>query len=219
MRESVRFTRTQDKRASLTAHYGLFRQLFGKKFPESNFVPGDGLVDSDIVFVGEAPGALEDAAKKPFVGKSGEYLDKLLKTVDIKRGDIFITNFLHYRPPNNRDPKGEEIPVCEYMLRQELKILNPKVVVTLGRFSAGLFWDQPHMGTITGQLWVRRGFTVVPLYHPATALYDTSGNQDALMRQHIKTVGDIFHGTARLPLTKSRVTSGTNIGKSPLTKS
>lgn len=205
MVERARFTRTQVKRASLEAHYGLFRHMFRDKFPQSRFVPGEGNLKSDIVFVGEAPGADEDKAGRPFVGKSGKYLDELLKTVDIKRGDVFITNFLKYRPPGNRDPKGDEVPVCLYLLRQELEILAPKIVVTLGRFSTSLFFEQPHMGTLAGQMWVKRGFTVVPMYHPAAAMYDTSGEIDARMRKDIKTVGEVFHGLARLPLVKETV--------------
>jgi uracil-DNA glycosylase family 4 len=203
MKQTVTFTRSQDKWASLNAHYSLFRTMFSSKFPESTFVPGDGNVLANVVFVGEAPGVDENAAGLPFVGKSGKYLNDLLKTVDIKRGDVFVTNFLHYRPPNNRDPKGDEVPVCSHLLRQELKILAPTIVVTLGRFSTSLFFEQPHMGTLAGQMWDRRGFTVIPMYHPAAAMYDNSGDIDNLMHMHIKTVGEVFHGLTRKPLVKN----------------
>lgn len=203
MRDSVTFTRTQDKRASLAAHYGLFRQLFKDQFKGSNFVPGEGNIDSEIVFVGEAPGYHENEKRKPFVGKSGEYLESLLELAEIKRGDVFITNFMKYQPPGNRDPKGDEVPVCMHLLRKELEILAPKIVVTLGRFSTSLFFEQPHMGTLAGTMWPnRRGFIVLPMYHPAAAMYDTSGDIDAAMRHHIKLVGEVFHGAAKLPLTK-----------------
>lgn len=204
MRETVRFTRTQEKRASLQAHYSLFRYIFKNKFPDSNFVPGDGDVNSGVVFVGEAPGFHENEQRKPFVGRSGEYLDKLFKTVGIKRGDIFITNFLKYQPPGNRDPQGDEISVCSYLLRKELEILAPKIVVPLGRFSTGIFWEAPHMGSLVGQLWVRRGYRVLPMYHPAHALYDTSGDVDAAMHVHIKLVSEVMEGAAKLPLVKER---------------
>ena len=203
MRETVTFTRAQDKRASLAAHYGLFRQLFAEKFKGSNFVPGEGNVNSDIVFVGEAPGVHENNQRRPFVGSSGEYLEELLDSVEIKRGDVFITNFLHYRPPGNRDPKGDEVPVCMHLLRKELEILDPKIVVTLGRFSTSIFFEQPHMGTLAGTMWPnRRGFIVLPMWHPAAAMYDTSGTIDAATREHIKLVGEVFHGMAKMPLTK-----------------
>lgn len=206
MADSVKFTRTQMKRALLHAHYGLFRQLLGDQFKESNFVPGDGDVNAPIVFVGEAPGVEENREKRPFVGKSGKLLDELLHGADMKRGDLFITNFLKYRPPNNRDPKGQEVTTCQYLLRKELQILKPKLVVTLGRFSTGLFFEHPHMGTLAGRMWERRGHIVVPMFHPASALYDTSGDTKKRMIEDMKVIAEVFHGqrAALLPKAQKR---------------
>jgi uracil-DNA glycosylase len=202
MGQTVRFTRTQLKRVRLKMHYALFQRLFRDKFPESNFVPGVGNVNSKIVFVGEAPGRNENEQRKPFVGASGELLDKWLKHQKIKREDIFITNFMHYQPPKNRDPQGDEIPVAMQLLRMELSILDPQMVVTLGRFSTSIFYENPHMGTLAGKVNMRRGFIVMPMYHPAAALYDTTGEIRALSEKHMEAVGDIFHGHEALPLTK-----------------
>lgn len=171
---TVAFTTSQIKRAKLDVHYDLYEDLFGEKF-DTNFVPGVGNVNSPVVFVGEAPGVNEDRQREPFVGESGKLLNRGLKVAGLKRRQVFITNFLKYRPPDNRDPVGDEVPVCMHMLRNELNILMPRLVVTLGRFSTSLFWEQPHMGTLAGQVWVRRGFTVLPMFHPAAVLH---GGQD-----------------------------------------
>jgi uracil-DNA glycosylase family 4 len=130
------------------------------------------------------------------------YLNSLLQTVGMKRESVYITNFVQYQPPGNRDPEGEEISISQHLLRKELEILKPRVVVTLGRFAAGIFWEFPHMATLAGSVHRRRGYTVFPMYHPAAALYDTTGDLDGKMRLHIKMVANIVRGVAPTALVK-----------------
>lgn len=147
----------------------------------SQLVMGDGNISADIVFVGEAPGKKEDELGLPFVGASGKFLNKMLSSVDMNRDDVFITNIVKYRPPNNRDPSPDEkAAFWPYLLRQ-LDIINPKVVITLGRHSGSAFipdlvisrdHGKPHKYTEFG-----RDFVVIPLYHPAAALYNGSMRQ------------------------------------------
>jgi len=138
-------------------------------------VPGEGNPISDVLLVGEGPGAREDATGRPFVGPAGQLLDELLGTIGWQRGDVFITNVVKCRPPGNRDPEPEEKAACAgYLERQEL-ILDPAVVVTLGRHSLQRYLPGARIGAVHGQL--RRSFSgqhVFPMYHPAAALHQSS---------------------------------------------
>jgi len=102
-------------------------------------VPGDGNMNADIMFVGEAPGKAEDIQGKPFVGAAGKFLDELLAEIDLKRSDIFITNIVKCRPPNNRDPQDNEISVCWPYLEEQVKLIKPKLIITLGRYAMNRF--------------------------------------------------------------------------------
>lgn len=146
-----------------------------------NLVMGDGNVDSNIVFIGEAPGKAEDEQGLPFVGASGRFLDEMLGAAELSRGDVYITNIVKYRPPNNRDPTPEEkTEFWPYLMRQ-LEIIAPKVVITLGRHSGMCFIPELRISRDHGQ--ARRvtyhdsNFLVIPLYHPAAALYNGSMRQ------------------------------------------
>lgn len=182
------------KRAALYNLYETWDESYGHNF-ETNFVPGKGNVNARVVFVGEAPGANEDKNGEPFVGAAGKVLDKLLKIAGLRREDIFITNLLKWRPPKNRDPLKDEIPANMAFLRMELNIIDPDVVVTLGRFAAMLYFPDPHMGSIAGTMHVKDGRVVVPFYHPAVALYDRSTMKD--MEKHVLTVKDALKGALR----------------------
>jgi len=146
-----------------------------------NLVVGAGNVDADIVFIGEAPGKAEDEQGLPFVGASGRFLDEMLGAAELSRGDVYITNIVKYRPPNNRDPTPEEkTEFWPYLMRQ-LEIIAPKVVITLGRHSGMCFIPELRISRDHGQ--ARRvtyhdsNFLVIPLYHPAAALYNGSMRQ------------------------------------------
>jgi DNA polymerase len=139
-----------------------------------NPVPGSGNPDADIVFIGEAPGAHEDEQGLPFVGNSGKLLDKLLNTINIPRADVFICNILKHRPPENRDPSPDEIKVCVPYLKAQLKIIKPKVVITLGRFALNYFLPDELISRARGKIrqikWQGIDLTLIPVYHPSAGL-------------------------------------------------
>lgn len=142
----------------------------------TQLVMGDGNIDADIVFIGEAPGRKEDETGLPFVGASGKFLDEMLAAAGLSRSDVYITNIVKYRPPQNRDPSREEKAAFSPYLEKQLEIIKPKVVVTLGRHSMEYFLPDAIIGEMHGQpqrLAFGNGFiTVIPLYHPAAALYN-----------------------------------------------
>lgn len=149
-----------------------------------NLVLGSGSLDANIVFIGEAPGAKEDASGEPFVGAAGNFLNEMLASVELNREDVYITNIVKYRPPNNRDPEPEEKrEFWPYLLRQ-LRAIQPQVIVTLGRHSMENFIPGAKIGQIHGQPRAVKLddmiMQVVPLYHPAAALYNGSMRQTLL---------------------------------------
>lgn len=142
----------------------------------TNLVMGDGNIDADIVFIGEAPGKTEDTTGLPFMGAAGKFLNEMLAGIGMERSDIFITNIVKYRPPNNRDPTTDEKTAFWPYLVRQLDVIRPKIVVTLGRHSMGHFLQGQKIGEVHGQLQrIRLGDTdlaIMPLYHPAAALYN-----------------------------------------------
>jgi uracil-DNA glycosylase family 4 len=144
-------------------------------------VIGDGNLDAKIIFIGEAPGKKEDETGLPFVGASGKFLDQLLESIGLHRSDVYITSIVKYRPPKNRDPRpGEKEAFWPYMVKQ-IEIIQPDIIVTLGRHSMGYFLPGISIGDIHGQAQTvtvgGRTLQVVPLYHPAAALYNGSLRQ------------------------------------------
>lgn len=140
----------------------------------TNIVPGEGNPDADIVFIGEAPGRNEDLTGKPFIGAAGKVLSQLLEEIGLKRDDVFITSIVKFRPPNNRDPKpSEKEESWPYLLRQ-LRVIEPKMVVTLGRHSMGYFAPNQSIAQVHGKLIEGGEWPVLPVYHPAAALYNRS---------------------------------------------
>lgn len=137
-------------------------------------VPGDGDPSSDILFIGEGPGKKEDETGHPFVGASGKFLDELLASIKKKRADVFVTNVVKCRPPENRDPEPEEISTCtDLFLWKQIEQIKPKLICTLGRHSMSLFFPPTmKISQIHGQPKRVKGFVVLPLYHPAAALYN-----------------------------------------------
>lgn len=142
-------------------------------------VPGEGSASADIMFIGEAPGKKEDELGVPFVGTAGKFLAEMLATIGLKREDIYITNMVKYRPPNNRDPLPEEIDACRQWLHEQIKIIQPKVIVTLGRHAMEHFVPGEKISEVHGQSFLQTlpGIgtkTFFVLYHPAAALYNGS---------------------------------------------
>ena len=145
-------------------------------------VPGSGDFDAKIVFVGEGPGAQEDKVGEPFVGASGKFLDEMLASIKLKRTDVFITNVVKCRPPNNRDPLPDEVAICtEKYFWKQLDIIAPKIIITLGRHAMHRFLPADRkISQDHGKLFelkspkTGRNFNILPLYHPAAALYNGS---------------------------------------------
>lgn len=149
----------------------------------TQLVFGDGNPESEIVFIGEAPGKQEDLQGKPFVGASGKFLDEMLEMIDLKRQDIYITNIVKYRPPGNRDPSPDEKKAFLPYLQSQLEVIQPKVVVTLGRHSMNCFLPDLQISKVHGEpkrvrLSLKRDsddtleVVILPLFHPAAALYN-----------------------------------------------
>jgi len=137
-------------------------------------VPGTGHVDADIMLIGEGPGFHENEQGLPFVGAAGKLLDELLSGIGLKRADVFITNVVKCRPPGNRDPEPQELIACNAYLDHQIQIINPKIIVTLGRFSMAKFMPNVKITQVHGQArWVDNRL-IVAMYHPAAALHQGS---------------------------------------------
>lgn len=133
-------------------------------------VPGEGNIDSEIIFIGEAPGAEEDRTGRPFVGRAGKLLEGLLAEIGYKREDVWIGNIIKHRPPGNRDPVTDEITACQPYLKLQLEAINPKIIITLGRFAMNYFYKEGKIGMDRGTLKRAGKFYIFPVYHPAAAL-------------------------------------------------
>lgn len=144
-------------------------------------VMGSGRPDADIVFIGEAPGKKEDEQGVPFIGAAGKFLDQMLAAAEMDRSDVYITNIVKYRPPNNRDPKQDEKAAFWPYLVRQLVIIQPTVVITLGRHSMEYFLPGAKIAEVHGVPQTieleGRTVTIMPLYHPAAALYNGSLRQ------------------------------------------
>lgn len=140
----------------------------------TNLVFGEGNPEAEIFCLGEGPGYHEDKLGRPFVGNAGMLLNKLLQSIKIERKDVFITNVVCYRPPENRDPLPEEIAAFQPYINEIINIIKPKIIVTLGRFSMGKFLPGVKISAVHGKVFKvksgEREVTVVPMFHPAAAL-------------------------------------------------
>lgn len=143
----------------------------------TQLVFGDGNPDSELVFIGEAPGKNEDQQGLPFVGAAGKFLEEMLAGIGYKRSDIYITNIVKYRPPQNRDPLPDEKAAFLPFLRSQLEVIDPKLVVTLGRHSMDSLLPGLQISKVHGQPKRYKGQVYLPLFHPAAALYNGSMRQ------------------------------------------
>lgn len=135
-----------------------------------NAVPGEGSLNSDVVFIGEAPGANEDQQARPFVGRSGMLLNELLLKIGLSRKTVWIGNVVKCRPPENRDPMVDELRACKPYLDKQIELIDPKVIVTLGRFAMEYFLPGEKIAKAHGNLFKVKGKLIYPIYHPAAAL-------------------------------------------------
>ena len=165
----------KDEVVNLTISPLYAERVKNKYFP----VIGEGSHSASIMFIGEAPGENEAKTGRPFCGRAGKVLDSLLESVGIDRKDVYVTNIVKDRPPGNRDPFPDEIAIYAPFLDQQIEIIQPKVIATLGRFSMqyvmnryGLEWELDSISKLHGKVFTTEQFKVVPLYHPAAAIYN-----------------------------------------------
>lgn len=151
----------------------------------ANPVLGDGNPNAEVFFIGEAPGKKEDELKKPFVGAAGKLLNELLASINLQREDVYISNTVKYRPPDNRDPTPQEKEQCMPWLQLELAIIKPKAIVTLGRHSLGHFLQGVSMTEAHGKPFkLNQDVSVFPMYHPAAAMYN-GGLRETLFKDFL----------------------------------
>lgn len=151
----------------------------------ANLVFGEGNPNSEILFIGEAPGFYEDLQKRPFVGRSGQLLNAMIESIGWKREDIYITNIVKRRPPDNRDPLPDEIASYSPYLMRQVEIINPLIIATLGRFSMNFFMPAGKISRDQGKIFWLEDRLIMPLYHPAAALRSTTV-KDELKKSFVK---------------------------------
>ena len=156
-----------------------FETIHPDYFDEERFVPAVGNEDADFVLIGEAPGANEVEQGEPFVGQAGNELDKVLQKIGVERSDLYITNLVKIRPPENRDPKKDEIEAWAPLLRKEIEDVDPEMIITLGNFASRKMLDtKKGISSIHGRVFSREGQKIMPVFHPAAVLYDRSKEDD-----------------------------------------
>ena len=137
----------------------------------TNAVPGEGPADADLMFIGEGPGFQEDKQGRPFVGAAGQFLEGLLAAIGTSRQQVFIANMIKCRPPQNRDPSPAEMSTCSKYLDRQIELVNPKLIVTLGRFALGRFFPGESISRVRGKVREKDGRFIYPVMHPAAALH------------------------------------------------
>lgn len=163
----------------------------------SHTVPGEGPPNAEVLFVGEAPGFYEDQQARPFVGPAGRFLDELIASIALRRDQVFITNVVKCRPPDNRDPLPGEIEACRKYLQRQIELIRPKVIVSLGRYSLAWFSPRDAISKAHGQARVRDGAYFIPMYHPAAALH--AGNMRRIIEEDFRTIPAILEQARQAP--------------------
>ena len=152
-----------------------FDTLHPSHMDEERFVPAVGSENSNYMLIGEAPGANEVEQGEPFVGRAGKRMDDILSDIGVKRNELYITNLVKIRPPDNRNPKKEEIEAWAPLLEEEIKNVEPDIIITLGNFPSKYMLDTSKgISQIHGRIFTREGQKIMPVYHPAATLYDRS---------------------------------------------
>lgn len=162
-------------------------------------VLGDGSVNAEIMFIGEAPGAREDKEGRPFVGSAGKFLAEMLADINMKRKDVYITNIVKYRPPENRDPTPSEITACASWLAEEIQLIEPALIVLLGRHAMNHFFPDKKIslehGVVSALPLFGKKQHFLPLYHPAAALYN--GSLRVVLKEDFKKIPRILKNIIR----------------------
>jgi uracil-DNA glycosylase family 4 len=154
---------------------------------------GEGSINSKVIFIGEAPGAVENKLKRPFVGPSGQLLREYLLQINLSVSEVFITNIVKCHPPSNRDPFSGEISVCSPFLTQQIELMNPEIIVTLGRFAARFFIDGlKSITAFAGKILPKDNFSILPMFHPATCLYNRQ-KYDPIFKRDFYTLKNILN--------------------------
>ncbi len=156
----------------------------------TNAVPGQGPEDADIMFIGEGPGFHEDRQGIPFVGAAGNYLNELLAKINLQREDVYITNVVKCRPPGNRDPQPQEIEACRPYLDEQIALIHPRLIVTLGRFSMQRYFPGASISRIHGQPKRVGNVIYYPMFHPAAALHQPRWR--SLLEEDILKIPDLL---------------------------
>ena len=159
-------------------------------------VPGEGPEHAEVMFIGEAPGFHEDQQGRPFVGAAGQFLEELLADIGLTRQQVFIANVIKCRPPGNRDPLPEEIEACKLYLDRQIELLQPKLVVTLGRFSMARAFPNARISHIHGQPRKIGGVLYYPIYHPAAALHQPSLRRD--VEEDMRRIPELLKQAAQM---------------------
>ncbi|MSR78779.1 MAG: uracil-DNA glycosylase [Candidatus Taylorbacteria bacterium] len=183
-----------DKRIALDA---LKKEMEMAKLPLkklANLVFGEGNKNCTVMFIGEAPGLNEDLQKRPFVGRAGKVLDDCIQSIKWRRPDVYVTNIVKRRPPENRDPLLEEIEAYRPYLARQIEIINPKIIATLGRFSMNYFLPLAKISNDHGRVFELEGRIIFPLYHPAAALRATAVMEE--LRRDFRRLADVVSGNA-----------------------
>jgi uracil-DNA glycosylase family 4 len=165
--------------SALTELYQQIGQCFKCEIAKlrCHVVPGEGAENAEIMFIGEAPGWHEDQQGRPFVGQAGQYLDRLLASINLKRAEVYIANVIKCRPPDNRDPLPTEIQNCRHWLDSQIELIKPKMIVTLGRYSMARYFPGKSISKIHGTAHKSEGIIYYAMYHPAAALHQQSLKQ------------------------------------------
>ena len=164
-------------------------------------VPGEGPEKVDILFIGEAPGWHEDQQGRPFVGPAGQFLEELLASIKLKRGQVYIANVIKCRPPRNRDPLPGEIQACSKWLDRQVELLQPKIIVTLGRYSMARYFPNQSISKIHGKAKKENNVILFPMYHPAAALHQ--GSLRKVIEADMLNISQILTQTDKIPETEA----------------
>jgi DNA polymerase len=160
-------------------------------------VPGEGPEDADLLFIGEAPGWNEDQQGRPFIGAAGGFLDQLLASIGLRREQVYIANVIKCRPPQNRDPLPAEIQACSKWLDHQVEIIQPRVIVTLGRYSLAKYFPGESIGKIHGKPRKQNDIIFYPMYHPAAALHQ--GSLRKIIQEDMLRIPQILTQWERIP--------------------
>ena len=161
-------------------------------------MPGEGPASASIMFIGEAPGYQEDKQGRPFVGPAGKFLEELLASIGLSRQQVFIGNMVKHRPPQNREPLPSEIAACSKYLDRQIELINPKLIVTLGRFSLGKFFPGESINRVRGRVRQKNGRLIYPTLHPAAALYRQEVRHTIV--KDFQTIPQLLQQATKLPV-------------------